>query len=294
MAIKGLAIPVFGDYNFDGNTVFYTNGFIAGKAVEYSVETETSEDNPLWGDDEVAEHDYGVFSGGILTLNTTHLDAFTAKRMLNLKEVQRPVGDAEVTELVYDDDASPKSKGFGIIEMHQVNDVDKYRAVILARVTPKNPSEAATTKGETIEWQTKELECTVERTQEESENYKHPWKYEAWFDTKADAVKYLKTVLNALSRLEVKSAEGTAEGKTQLTVAPALGTGHAYKYSTTGPEPTYMQDLTSWEDWNGKDEIQAAAGKTLYLAEVDSQKKAVKAGSVKVTAKAMAIAKEEK
>ena len=286
MAIKGLEIPVFGDYNFDGNKVFYNNGFVAGKAVEYGVETETSEDNPLYGDNEVAEQDYGVFAGGTLTLNTTHLDAFTSKKLLNLKEVKRTIGDTEVTELVYDDDASPKPKGFGVIETHQVNNVDKYRAVILAKVTPKNPSEAATTKGETVEWQTKELECLVERSQEESENYNHPWKYEAWFDKREDAVKYLKTVLNAMERLELKSVEGETQGKTKLTVTPALAVGHTYKYSITGPEPTYMQDVKEWEDWNGEDEIQAANGKTLYLAEVDAQKKAVKVGTVRVVAKA--------
>ena len=38
MATKGLRLPVFGRYNYDGNVVTYTNGFIAGKAVEYSSE----------------------------------------------------------------------------------------------------------------------------------------------------------------------------------------------------------------------------------------------------------------
>ena len=286
MAIKGLAVPVFGDYNFDGNKVYFTNGFMCGKAVEYGVETETSDDNPLYGDDGIAEHDYGIFSGGTLTLNTTDLDYKTSKNLLNLKEVKRTVGDVQVSELVYDDDASPKTKGFGIIETHQINDVDQYRAVILPRVTPRNPAEAATTKGESIEWQTKELEFAVERTEEVSENYKHPWKYEAWFDTKAKALEYLKAILNVLEELTITSAEGTGDGKTTLTVYPALAAGNAYKYSTEGPAPTYKQDLTSWEDWNGTDEIQAASGSTLYLAEVNAEKKAVKAGSVTVKAKA--------
>lgn len=286
MAIKGLKVPVFGDYNFDGNKVFYTNGFVAGKAVEYGVETETSDDNPLYGDDEIAEHDYGIFAGGTLTLNTTDLDQYSAKRVLNLKEVKRTVGEEEVTELVYDDDASPKSKGFGIIETHQINDVDQYRALILARVTPRNPAEAATTKGESIEWKTKELECAIERTEEMSANYKHPWKYEAWFDTYEKALQYLKTILNVLDRLEITSVEGTAAGSTKLTVSPSLSSGNSYKYSTSGPEPTYMQDLSGWEDWDGSEEIQATTGSILYVAEVNTQKKALRAGTVNVKAKA--------
>lgn len=286
MAIKGLAIPVFGDYNFDGNKVYFTDGFVCGKAVEYAVDTENSDDNPLHADDEVAEHDYGIFAGGTLILNTTDLDYPSSKRLLNLKEVERTIGDVQVKELVYDDDASPKSKGFGIIETHQINDIDQYRAVILPKVTPRNPAEAATTKGESIEWQTKELECAVERTEEYSENYKHPWKYEAWFDTRDKAFEYLKTILNVLEKLTVTSAEGTTEGSTKLTVAPAKAAGNTYKYSTSGQAPTYKQDLTEWEDWDGSAEIEAADGATLYLAEVNAENKAVKAGSVTVKAKA--------
>lgn len=286
MAIKGLAIPVFGDYNFDGNKVYFTDGFVCGKAVEYAVDTENSDDNPLHADDEVAEHDYGIFARGTLTLNTTDLDYPSSKRLLNLKEVERTIGDVQVKELVYDDDASPKSKGFGIIETHQINDIDQYRAVILPKVTPRNPAEAATTKGESIEWQTKELECAVERTEEYSENYKHPWKYEAWFDTRDKAFEYLKTILNVLEKLTVTSAEGTTEGSTKLTVAPAKAAGNTYKYSTSGQAPTYKQDLTEWEDWDGSAEIEAADGATLYLAEVNAENKAVKAGSVTVKAKA--------
>lgn len=286
MAIKGLAIPVFGDYNFDGNKVYFTDGFVCGKAVEYAVDTENSDDNPLHADDEVAEHDYGIFAGGTLTLNTTDLDYPSSKRLLNLKEVERTIGDVQVKELVYDDDASPKSKGFGIIETHQINDIDQYRSVILPKVTPRNPAEAATTKGESIEWQTKELECAVERTEEYSENYKHPWKYEAWFDTRDKAFEYLKTILNVLEKLTVTSAEGTAAGSTKLTVTPAKAAGNSYKYSTSGQAPTYKQDLTEWEDWDGSEEIEAANGTTLYLAEVNAEKKAVKAGSVIVKAKA--------
>ena len=57
MAIKGLSIPAFADYHYDGNTVKYTNGFICGSAIEYGAEIETSEDNPLYGDDKIIEHD---------------------------------------------------------------------------------------------------------------------------------------------------------------------------------------------------------------------------------------------
>ena len=82
MAIKGLCKPVFGNYQNSGNVVTYTNGFVAGAAVEYGAEIETSDDNPLYGDNKIIEHDCGRFSTGTLTLNTSDLDQATSKALL--------------------------------------------------------------------------------------------------------------------------------------------------------------------------------------------------------------------
>lgn len=283
MAIKGLTTPVFGEYNYNGAAVTYSNGFVAGSAIEYGVEVETSDNNPLYGDDHIVENDYGTFNTGTLTLNTSDLDQYTSKRLLGLKEVSVNVGDKQVTELVTDDDAKSTPKGFGIIETHQINDVNKYRAIILCKVTMSIPPEAATTKGESIEWQTKEIEGTVNRSDEESKDYNHPWKREAWFDTLADAKEYLKTVLNALEQVVATSKAGSSAGNTVITIVNPVS-GANYKYSTTGPEPAYKQDLTSWTDLEMGEEISASDGSTLYIAQVDTSKKAVGAGTVVVVA----------
>lgn len=283
MAIKGLTTPVFADYNFNGAVVSYTNGFVCGSAIEYGVEIETSDNNPLFGDDRIIENDYGTFNTGTLTLNTSDLTQTDSKRLLGLKEVQVQVGETSVTELVVDDDAKATPKGFGIIETHQINDVDKYRAVILCKVAMGIPSEAATTKGESIEWQTKEIEGTINRADQASGNYKHAWKREAWFDTHDDAMAYLRTMLNAIDAVTATSSAGTDVGQTVITITnpSELGT---YKYSTTGPLPAYLQDLTSWTELPEGGEIMATNGSTLYLAQVDMSQKAIGAGTVTVVA----------
>ena len=279
MAIKGLAIPVFGEYNYNGAAVTYTNGFVAGSAIEYGVEIETSDNNPLYGDDHIIENDYGTFNTGTLTLNTSDLDQYTSKRLLGLKEVQVPVGESQVTELVTDDDAKQTPKGFGIIETHQINDVDKFRAVILCKVAMSIPSEAATTKGESIEWQTREVEGTINRSDENTTNYKRPWKREAWFDTQDAALEYLKTVLNVLEEVTATSAAGSSAGQTVITISNQVD-GATYKYSTDGPVKTYKQDLTSWTDLTPGEPITVDNGATVYIAQADSTGKAVGAGSV--------------
>lgn len=284
MAIKGLTTPVFGEYNYNGGSVTYTNGFVCGSAIEYGVEIETSDNNPLYGDDHIIENDYGTFNTGTLTLNTSDFDQYTSKRLLGLKEVQLTVGEATVTELVTDDDAKTTEKGFGIIETHQINDVDKYRAVILCKVGMSIPSEAATTKGESIEWQTREIEGTINRSDEDTANYRHPWKREAWFDTQSQAMEYLKTVLNVLNQVIVKSEEGSTTGQTLIIVQNPVD-GSDYKYSTSGPIPTYKQSLTGWTELEEGTPITATNGSTLYVAQVDSEGKALGCGTVTVVAK---------
>lgn len=284
MAIKGLTTPVFADYTFNGAQASYVNGFVCGSAIEYGVEIETSDNNPLYGDDRIIENDYGTFNTGTLTLNTSDLTQIDSKRLLGLKEVQVSVGGGSVTELVTDDDAKATPKGFGIIETHQINDVDKYRAVILCKVSMGIPPEAATTKGESIEWQTKEIEGTVTRSDENTANYKHPWKREAWFDSHDEAMVYLRTVLNALDTVNATSAAGTATGETIITIVNPSETG-TYKYSATGPLPTYQQDLsTGWTELPEDGEITATNGSTLYLAQADASGKAIGAGTVTVVA----------
>ena len=90
----------------------------AGPRSSTGFEVETSDNNPLYGDDRIIENDYGTFNTGTLTLNTSDLTQIDSKRLLGLKEVQVQVGETDVTELVTDDDAKATPKGFGIIETH--------------------------------------------------------------------------------------------------------------------------------------------------------------------------------
>lgn len=284
MAIKGLKHFIFADYNYSNGNVAYTNGTMVGGAVEYGLEPETSDDNPFYADDNIKEHDNGSFQSATLTLNTADLNHAASLFLLKLKEVEREVGGKRVRQLVYDDSTRPAAKGFGTLIIHQIDDVDYFQAVVVCKVTPKIPSDAASTKAGTIEWQTRELECSVERSDAIDSEMKHPWKLETWFDNEEDAVNYLKAILNVLEPLTLTSAAGAETGKTKITVAQPLPIGYAYKYSTSGPLPAYRQDLTGWEDWDGSEEITAADGSTLYIAQVDNEKKAVAAGSVTVTA----------
>lgn len=199
MAIKGLSIPVFGKYTNTSGTISYSEGKTIGHAIEYSIDVTSSDDNPLYGDNMIIEHDNGTFQSGTLTLNTSELTGAVSKWLLGLTENTVSVGTGQtstsVTEYVFDDDLKPLACGFGIIELHQIDDVDHYKTVVLPKVVPNIPNDAATTKGETIDWQTTEINFRIER----ADDTKHAWKREAWHDSEADALAYLQQVLGVSS-----------------------------------------------------------------------------------------------
>lgn len=195
MATIGLSKPYFAKYSASGSTVSYSDGGLMGKAVEVDISIEVSEDNDLRADNGVAETDR-QFSNGTLTITTDDLEASVAKVMLGLKEEtisEIPgITDSGVKKLVFDDDQVTPYLGFGVVIKKVKNGVTKWRAVILKKVMFAVPSDAATTQGETIEWQTPELSATIMRDDSE----KHAWKEEATFTTEGQAETYIKHVLN--------------------------------------------------------------------------------------------------
>lgn len=192
MAIKGLSIPVCGTYQADGNTVTYSDPFIADDAVEYSIALESTEDNPLYASNKIKENDQGKFKSGTLTLGTSDLPQELSQKMIGIKIIKIKMGEKEISEGVYDEKQKSPELGFGIIELHQIDNVDCYRAVFLTRVMFKIPEEAATTKGETVNWQTRSITASILRSDHVDENYVHPWMMDAWFETEEEALAYLK------------------------------------------------------------------------------------------------------
>lgn len=195
MATIGVSKPYYAVYSATGYTVTYTGGGVMGKATEVDVEIETTDDNNLYADNGIAETDR-QFAGGTLTVKPDDLSQEVSKVILGLKEQEvgtiDGVTDESVMELVYDDDQVIPYLGVGFIVKKQVKGVTKWRAVVLTRVMFSVPSDAATTQGESIEWQVPELSATI--TRDESE--KHAWEKEATFSTEAQAEAYIKDRLN--------------------------------------------------------------------------------------------------
>lgn len=195
MAVIGLSKPYYGIYSATGNAVSYANGAVMGKATEANVDIKTTQDNNLRADNAIAETDRS-FAGGTLTLSTDDLSQDVAKAILGLTETAitgiEGVTDTSVKELVYDDTQTTPYLGVGFIVKKKVGGAYKWRAVVLSKVMFSVPADAATTQGESIEWQVPELSATIMRDDSDT----HMWKREATFTTEAQAEVYIKARLN--------------------------------------------------------------------------------------------------
>ena len=134
------------------------------------------------------------------------------------------------------------------------------------------PSDAATTKGKTIEWQTHKIEATIARSDEVTKDENHPWKDEAWFDTEAQALEYLMYMLGVATNLTITSAAGTTSGNTEITVHPEKLNSSQYYYQTGkdlelpgGNVP--ISSLPDVQTWDGEAEITATGGQEIMIIE---------------------------
>ena len=178
MAITGLSIPVFGKYAASQGSISYSEGKTMGHAISYSIDPTFSDNNYLWGDNKKIESDDGIFTSGTLTLNTSEFTYSLSKWILNITETTytyTPTGAStavSVKEQHFNDSVVPIYCGFGIIEQHIIDGTTYYIPIILPKVKIVIPSDAATTRGETIDWQTKELTFEIERDDSSTQDWK--------------------------------------------------------------------------------------------------------------------------
>lgn len=286
----GLSRPYVARYSENGaGTVTYSGGVRAGRAVEYSFSlNDTGADNNFYCDNEVGESASGVFSGGSLSWTVAELEQGISEMILGLHTEQVAVGDETVTELVYDESMASPYMGAGIIEKMIVRGQTKWRAVVFTKTQFAVPEMAATTQGETIEWQTDAITANVMR----DDSTTHKWLRTAVFDSESKADAYICHIFNitdaSLEDLSVESTAGTAPGTTALEVTPTLTVGRTYRYKTGGSVqlPVLYQDLSDWTEWNGTSDVAATTGDMIVVAEVDALGLCMAAGSTTVTAKA--------
>lgn len=195
MANIGLSKPYIATYANNNGTVTYSARTVLGKYTEISISLDSADENVLYADNGPAETD-SQFSGGTVTVATDDLRPDAFKTALGLVEAAIAATMATTNPtpkwLVFDDDQAAPYFALGGIVKKKVDGAYKYQAFILEKVKFKNPDLSLTTQGETVEWQTPELEATILR----SDAAKHPWyRISTLLDSEEDAVAAIEAYL---------------------------------------------------------------------------------------------------
>lgn len=151
------------------------------KAVSCSVSIDNN-DAKLFADDALAESDTS-FAGGTVTMGIDEDDLKTMADLLGHTYTEQD----GLTRSV--DDTAPYV-GLGRVVTKMVGGAYKYKVEFLYKVKFQEPSQENTTKGESVEFGTTEIEGTI------SALANGKWSVAKEFDTKAAAVTYLEGLMD--------------------------------------------------------------------------------------------------
>ncbi len=161
-------------------TPSYNGAKTPAKAVSCSVSVDNN-DAKLYADDALAEADTS-FAGGTVTMGIDEDDLVTMATLLG------HTIDAEGEMIRSADDSAPYV-GLGRVVTKMVNGAYKYKAEFIYKVKFSEPSQEDTTKGESVEFGTTEIEGTLAALANGQ------WSVAKTFDTKAEAVAYIEGLM---------------------------------------------------------------------------------------------------
>ena len=166
-----------------------------GKAISASFEPNTPDDNPLYANNSVAENDSSGASGGTLTLTLDRLTQEAAADLygLTVEDVEVTVGETPGTQvdgtaLKYTGNEQSAPVGVAFIRQNQVDGVRNHEVILYRRATFSMPADSAQTMGESIEWQTPEIEASVMGLEGDGTN---AWFEQVIFPTQEAAIAYI-------------------------------------------------------------------------------------------------------
>lgn len=174
----------------EDGTPSYAGAQTPGKAVSCNVSI-SSNSATLYADDTLAESDTS-FQSGTVTMGIDEDDLQTMATLLGHTITEEGVMTRNV------EDAAPYV-GLGRVVTKMVGGVYKYKVEFLYKVKFSEPSAENTTRGESVEFSTTEIEGTVSALKNGN------WSVAKTFDTKAEAVEFLEDLMAATSPIPVET-----------------------------------------------------------------------------------------
>ena len=171
--ITGYSQPIVAKYEYSNSTISYSNITPLARGVEVQMEVEIGDATNFFADNTIAEAVAGQFNGATATLTVDGLKD-TARDLIAGLTTSKviTVGSDTVGAKVYDDLQVIPYVGIGFVVRYMENGVTTYAPVILPKAQFSPESLNAATQGESVEFQTTELQATVMR----ADDANHSWK----------------------------------------------------------------------------------------------------------------------
>ena len=171
--ITGYSQPIVAKYTYSSNTISYSDVMPLARGVEVQMEVEIGDATNFFADNTIAEAVAGQFNGATATFTVDGLKDAARNLIAGLVTTKSiPVSSSTVSAKVYDDLQVIPYVGIGFVVRYMENGVTTYAPVILPKAQFSPESLNAATQGESVEFQTTELQATVMR----ADDANHSWK----------------------------------------------------------------------------------------------------------------------
>ena len=184
MANIGLSQPYYAKYSETSGVVTYSDVTKLGKATEVDLSLDNKDPEKLYADNGPAES-LNLFSGATVTLGIDELSLEVAADILGMTA---PSGTGGIT---FAADAVAPYVGLGFIVKKVYEGEVKYRVIVLYKCQFKPVDFSISTQGETVEFQTPELEAEVLK----DDTATPKWQFWQDFNSESAALTALKTAL---------------------------------------------------------------------------------------------------
>lgn len=162
----GFSKPYVALYSASENVVTYSSGQLLARGVEVSIAPESSDASNFYADNIVAETIGGQFIGGTATLTVDGLLQDSEQLIAGLS-----AADADGF-INYGNSQSAPFVGIGFVVRYLSGGTTYYTPVILTKAVLNPQSLEAATQGESVEFQTQELEFAISRDDTSAGNWK--------------------------------------------------------------------------------------------------------------------------
>lgn len=192
--ITGYSKPIVAKYTFNDNAISYTDRMPLARGVKVTMEVEIGDPTNFFADNTISEAVAGQFNGATATLEVDGLKDAARKLIAGLvTEKNIVVSTSTVKASVYDDLQVIPYVGIGFVVRYMENGVTSYAPIILPKAQFSPEGLEAETQGESVDFQTTELQATVMRADDAA----HSWKVIAEDQaTEADAVAVIEAYLS--------------------------------------------------------------------------------------------------